>query len=103
MSSTAADPRALPPAVCPQCQAGNLHLQRVVYARWYGAQFITIPNFPSWVCDVCGSLEYDRAALEQVRMILGREARSEPEAPRRPASAPAANPHPPRPTGRRPI
>lgn len=103
MSLMPPDAHALPAAACPHCQAGNLTLRRMVYARWYGAQFVTVPNFPSWVCDVCGALEYDRAALEQVRMILGREARSAPEPARRPASAPATAPHPPRSPGRRPI
>lgn len=103
MSLLSADPHALPAAACPHCQAGSLTLRRVVYARWYGPQFVTIPNFPGWVCDVCGNLEYDRAALEQVRLVLGREARSTPEPPRRPAAAPAAASHPPRSPGRRPI
>lgn len=59
--------------VCPHCQTGSLRLRRVVLAHWYGGQFIIIPNFPGWVCDVCGAREYDDAALEQVQMLLGAE------------------------------
>jgi YgiT-type zinc finger domain-containing protein len=59
--------------VCPDCQTGSLRPRRVVFAHWYGGQFITIPNFPGWVCDVCGTREYDPAALEQVQMLLGAE------------------------------
>lgn len=88
---------------CPHCQTGTLGLQRVVYARWYGGHFVTIPNFPSWVCDVCGSLEYDEAALEQVRLVLGREAASTAEAARRAAPNQTPFQSQPRSTGRRPI
>jgi YgiT-type zinc finger domain-containing protein len=91
------------PAACPHCQAGNLNLKRVVYARWYGPHFVTIPNFPSWVCDVCGSLEYDGAALEQVRLVLGREAGPSVESLRRAAANPSPSAPQPRPSGRRPI
>lgn len=88
---------------CPHCQTGTLGLQRVVYARWYGPHFVTIPNFPGWLCDVCGSLEYDEAALEQVRLVLGREAAATAEAARRAAPNQTTLPSQPRSTGRRPI
>jgi YgiT-type zinc finger domain-containing protein len=88
---------------CPHCLAGTFSLKRLVYARWYGRHFVTIPNFPSWVCDVCGSLEYDAAALEQVRMIFGREAGAAPEAGRRPGASPAPFLSQPRSPGRRPV
>jgi YgiT-type zinc finger domain-containing protein len=101
MSSENEIPKPL--ATCPHCGAGALSLQRVVYARWYGSHFITIPNFPSWVCDVCGSLEYDQTALEQVRLVLGREAGATPEAARRAGHSPAQLDHAPHPNGRRPI
>jgi YgiT-type zinc finger domain-containing protein len=88
---------------CPHCQAGNLRLKRVVYARWYGRHFVTIPNFPSWVCDVCGGLEYDQAALEQVRLVLGREGATPAEAARPASPSPAPFASQPRSTTRRPI
>jgi YgiT-type zinc finger domain-containing protein len=59
--------------LCQHCLAGTLHLRSIVFAHWYGGQFITIPNFPGWVCDVCGETEYDQVALEQVETILGTE------------------------------
>jgi YgiT-type zinc finger domain-containing protein len=81
--------------VCPHCRAGNLRLQRVVFARWYAGQFITVPNFPAWVCDVCGEREYDEMALDQVRRVLAPEAELRREAarpgrrsPQRPRSGP---------------
>ena len=95
------EPRAS--LTCPHCQAGNLSLQRVVYARWYGRHLVTIPNFPSWVCDVCGSLEYDQAALEQVRLVLGREGAAPAEAARPANPNPAPFPSQARSSSRRPI
>jgi YgiT-type zinc finger domain-containing protein len=67
------EPNPQPVAICQHCLAGSLRLRQVVFAHWYGGQFITIPNFPAWVCDVCGETEYDPAALEQVETILGAE------------------------------
>ena len=68
------EPSGPPPIyICQHCLAGTLRLRQVVFAHWYGGQFITIPNFPGWVCDVCGETEYDSAALEQMEMILGTE------------------------------
>jgi len=59
--------------VCPHCQTGTLRLRRVVFAKWYGGQFVTMPNFPGWVCDVCGERENDAVALEQINTLLGAE------------------------------
>jgi YgiT-type zinc finger domain-containing protein len=74
MATQSDNERSAPPAyVCPECQTGSLQPRRVVFAHWYGGQFITIPNFPGWVCDVCGAREYDPAALEQLQMLLGTE------------------------------
>ncbi|MCC7361739.1 MAG: YgiT-type zinc finger protein [Anaerolineales bacterium] len=59
--------------VCLHCQMGTLQLRRVVFAQWFGGQFVTMPNFPGWVCDVCGEAEYDAVALEQINTLLGAE------------------------------
>jgi YgiT-type zinc finger domain-containing protein len=87
--------------VCPDCQTGSLRPRQVVFAHWYGGQFITIPNFPGWVCDVCGAREYDPDALEQVQLLLGAELdlRRQPGGRNR-AGALTANPAN-RPSGRR--
>ena len=66
-------PSPQPVYICQHCLAGTLRLRQVVFARWYGGQFITVPNFPAWVCDMCGETEYDSQALEQVETILGTE------------------------------
>jgi YgiT-type zinc finger domain-containing protein len=92
---------ALVAYVCPECQTGSLRARRVVFAHWYAGHFITIPNFPGWVCDVCGAREYDPAALEQVQMLLGAELdlRRPPDGRNR-LGKPQAH-HPNRPSGRR--
>jgi len=86
---------------CPHCQMGSLHLQPVVFAHWFEGQFITIPNFPGWVCDICGAREYDTAALDQLELILGPEADLRREAARRTRPGTPQPKPTPRPTGRR--
>jgi YgiT-type zinc finger domain-containing protein len=55
---------------CPDCQAGQLHRNTCTYYTWIGSELITVPDFPSWVCDVCGRREYDAGALNQLSMLL---------------------------------
>jgi YgiT-type zinc finger domain-containing protein len=47
-----------------------MHRQFVTYFTWLGDELITVPDFPSWVCDVCGRREYDLHALNQLSLIL---------------------------------
>jgi hypothetical protein len=35
---------------------------------------VTVPNFPAWVCDMCGKREYDEQAASVLAMILNPEA-----------------------------
>lgn len=56
--------------VCPECQLGLLRQRRVSYFTVHGGQLITVPDFPAWVCDVCGRREYDAAAVAELRMML---------------------------------
>ena len=99
------EPAAPPPGpasyVCPQCQTGTLRLRRVVFAKWYGGQFVTMPNFPGWVCDVCGQREYDAVALEQINTLLGAELDLRQDASRRANRRLTNLPARSRPTGRR--
>ncbi|HIE57185.1 MAG TPA: YgiT-type zinc finger protein, partial [Anaerolineales bacterium] len=48
---------------CPECHTGNMTLQHVVYYTWVNGELITVPDFPAWVCDMCGMREYDQRAL----------------------------------------
>lgn len=56
--------------VCPECHTGVLHLEYLTYFTWLNDELITVPNFPSWVCDVCGKREYDTHAVSWLNMLL---------------------------------
>ena len=55
---------------CRECQAGQLHRQFVTYFTWLGEELITVPDFPAWICDVCGRREYDTQAITQLSLLL---------------------------------
>jgi YgiT-type zinc finger domain-containing protein len=55
---------------CNNCQAGQMHLRYLVYFTWLADELITVPNFPAWVCDMCGAREYDSRAVNQLNLLL---------------------------------
>ena len=55
---------------CNECQAGQMHRRFLTYFTWLGDELITVPDFPAWVCDVCGKREYDLHALSQLNLLL---------------------------------
>ncbi|MBL7164117.1 MAG: YgiT-type zinc finger protein [Anaerolineales bacterium] len=55
---------------CPECQAGILRLRHITYFAQLLGEFITVPEFPAWVCDVCGRREYDHRALSWLNVLL---------------------------------
>jgi YgiT-type zinc finger domain-containing protein len=57
-------------APCPECQTGMLHLQHITYFTWLNDELVTVPNFPAWVCDVCGRREYDSRAVKWLNALL---------------------------------
>ena len=59
---------------CNECPAGVMHLNAVTYFTWLGEELITAPNFPAWVCDMCGKRKYDEHAVSILSMILNPEA-----------------------------
>lgn len=69
---------------CRDCQAGQLHRRYLTYFAWLGEELITVPDFPSWVCDVCGRREYDPMAITQLTTILSPHAGTTPRRKRRP-------------------
>jgi len=58
------------PFPCRECQAGMMRLHHVTYFTWLGEELITVPNFPAWVCDMCGKREYDEQAISWLTMLL---------------------------------
>ena len=61
-------------APCSECQSGMLHLRYITYFTWLNEELITVPNFPAWICDVCGRREYDARAVKWLNTILSPDA-----------------------------
>lgn len=59
-----------PIILCSECQAGHMHRAYVAYYTWIGNELITVPDFPAWVCDICGRCEYDENALARLSLLL---------------------------------
>jgi YgiT-type zinc finger domain-containing protein len=55
---------------CTICQAGHMKPARITYFTWLVDELITVPNFPAWVCDVCGRREYDQHAINEISLLL---------------------------------
>lgn len=58
---------------CKECQAGVLRLTYLTYFTWLDEELVTVPNFPAWVCDVCGRREYDERAISWLATLLNPE------------------------------
>lgn len=80
---------------CRECQVGTLQSRPVSYFTVQDGQLISVPDFPAWVCDVCGSTEYDSTALVELHAML--EANRHSLRPRR-RLRPKGDAEPPRPT-----
>jgi YgiT-type zinc finger domain-containing protein len=75
MSPEPKPPQDTPPdnasaRVCLECHAGLYHLQYLTYFTWLNEELVTVPNFPAWVCDVCGRREYDPRAVSWLNTLL---------------------------------
>lgn len=55
---------------CPDCQIGSLHVSRAFFCEWTDGHFITVPDFPARICDVCGRREYDPKSLANLQALL---------------------------------
>ena len=61
-------------SLCIECQTGVLRSKRLTYFTWFNEELVTVPNFPAWVCDVCGRREYDSKAIVWLNTLLNHEA-----------------------------
>lgn len=66
------DPTSSQP--CPNCAGGRKRLRSATLMTWLGDDLITVPNFPAWICDLCGHRNYDTQALAQLSLLLNPEA-----------------------------
>jgi len=60
-------PESMP---CNECPGGVMHPRLITYFTWINNELITVPNFPAWVCDMCGKREYDEQAISWLTMLL---------------------------------
>lgn len=63
-------PNIDPVLPCRECQAGHMHRDYIAYFTWLGDELIAVPDFPAWVCDICGRCEYDENALTRLTLLL---------------------------------
>lgn len=61
--------------LCQECGAGAYRLERITYFTWLNDELVTVPNFPAWVCDVCGRREYDPRAILWLNTLLHPDAK----------------------------
>ncbi len=62
-------------SLCLECQTGILRKEYLTYFTWLNDELITVPNFPAWVCDVCGRREYDSREVSRLNTLLSSEGR----------------------------
>ncbi len=55
---------------CQECQVGIPYFGSATYFTWIEDELITVPNFPCWICDVCGRREWDSHSLMQLNLLL---------------------------------
>ena len=87
MTETPLAEQPAPPFPCDECQAGVKHLHFITYFTWLGDELVMVPNFPAWICDVCGRRDYDEKSISWLTMLLnpdaGKPSKSRSAAPRR--------------------
>ncbi len=59
---------------CRKCLGGRKRLQTITLMTWLGDDLITVPDFPAWVCDLCGHRIYDSHAMAQLSLLLNPDA-----------------------------
>jgi YgiT-type zinc finger domain-containing protein len=74
---------------CPECLAGVMRMEAITYFTWLDEELVTVPNFPAWICDMCGRREFDSRAITWLNTLLN------------PATG-RKSPRKPRPTGQPP-
>lgn len=55
---------------CSDCSVGQMRQTTVTYFTFLDDRMITVPDFPAWICDMCGKCEYDLNALDNLATLL---------------------------------
>jgi len=69
-----------------------MHLRYMTYFTWLHDELITVPNFPAWVCDLCGRREYDARAVSWLNTLLSPSTGKRPSARRRQSTSSTTQP-----------
>jgi YgiT-type zinc finger domain-containing protein len=62
---------------CQECQVGIAKSSTATYYTWIDEDLVMVPNFPCWVCDVCGKREWDSQSLMNLNLLLSPNAGQE--------------------------
>ena len=57
---------------CPECQIGQLQPKPMPYVRVIHGMFVSVPEMPTYTCDVCGYQEFGHEALLVLETLVGR-------------------------------
>ncbi len=79
------------PEVCPHCYFGRIQPGKRSFAARTNGKPVMVPDFPAWICDVCGFTIYDPVSLTNLQRLLTNPAKpyvSRP-APKTPKTKPA--------------
>lgn len=79
--------------ICIECQTGVLQLRQLTYFTWLDDELITVPNFPAYVCDICGRREFDGRSVTLLKTLLNPETGRRSRNHRRPGSPRADQAH----------
>jgi YgiT-type zinc finger domain-containing protein len=47
-----------------------MRINYITYFTWLNEELVTVPNFPAWVCDMCGRREFDSRAITWLNTLL---------------------------------
>lgn len=56
---------------CPQCQIGVMQPTETTYSGIHHGMLISVPNMPSYTCDICEHREFEILALVQIEALVG--------------------------------
>ena len=66
---------------CYECRIGHYQPICQTYHSWLGEQFITVPDAPAFLCDVCGHTFFDPHFMRRMDTLIAEfEAMSQPVA-----------------------
>ena len=60
------------PEVCPYCYFGRIRPGKRSFTARTNSKPVIVPDFPAWICDVCGFTVYDPTSLMNLQRLLTR-------------------------------